>query len=95
MNDEANKDEVIARYWTMRRRCERALLCLAAAVLVLVVFHNPSAWGDGVAAWALTGLAWFLVPTAGLVAYAANGKMAEARGYCQGRFGESPADTPD
>ncbi|MCA9694184.1 MAG: hypothetical protein KC636_31655 [Myxococcales bacterium] len=82
--------EVIARHRVLVRRTERALLVLALAIVALVIFHNPRAWGDGRAAALVRVVAWVAVLIAGLVAYVANGRAAERRGYCLGRFGAPP-----
>lgn len=89
-SDEPSLAEVVARYWKRRRLCGRALLFFAGGWIILVVFHDPRAWGDGKIAMVLHGVAWVSIICGGVVAYRANARMAEARGYCQGRFGQLP-----
>lgn len=89
---EPNLPEEVAVYWKLRRRTNRALVAIAAGVVLVVVFHNPRAWGDGDAALVLNRVGWIAMGLFAIAAFMSNAQMAEARGYCRGKFGRSPVE---
>lgn len=79
-----------AAYWRYRTRTARAQWCIAASIILLIVVREPKAWGNGELATVVHGLARVGLWLACLVAYVSNGRMAERRGFCEGRFRQSP-----
>jgi hypothetical protein len=90
--DESDATREAAVYWRHRTRTHRALLCVGISVMLLLVFHEPRAWGAGEAAAVVHHVAQLGLWIAGLVAYVSHGRMAERRGFCEGRFRRSPLD---
>lgn len=93
-DDEATPAEEDAAYWRYRVRTSRALLAIAAALVVMFVFRQPLKWGDGVAATGLYHGAHVALAIAALVAYVSHGRMAERRGFIAGRFRRAPPREP-
>lgn len=91
-DDEASLPQEHAAYWRFRARTSRALFCVAAALLVSIVFREPLRWGDGKAATALYYGAQIALWIAVTVAYVSNARMAERRGFMRGRFRRSPSE---
>lgn len=65
---------------------------MLAALVVLGVFHRPTAWGDGRAATAVVWLAR-LVALVSIVGLAQSARrVGEAVGFCLGAFDRHPAE---
>lgn len=91
-DDEPEPAQEAAAYWRHRTRTTRALLCATISIALLVTFHEPRAWGNGELATMVHHVARVGLWLAILVAYVSHGRMAERRGFCEGRFRRSPLD---
>lgn len=88
-DDDASLPREVAAYWRFRGRTTRALVVVALALVALVVFQEPRKWPNGEAIQLAAQITlWIAV----VVAYANNARMAERRGFVQGRFSRSPTE---
>lgn len=90
--DEPDPAQEAAAYFRHRKRTHGALLCVAISIALLLVFHEPRAWGTGELASVVRQVAQVVLWISMLVAYVSHGRMAERRGFCEGRFQRSPLD---